>query len=102
MLSVQCLLLKSRNEPLGGAGTGFFGVVASQIIFESPFSIGDMVIAKRKSATKANAKINNMANETRNASTITGIPAPAKTSIVYTTFDYTQKILKMKVMILAW
>jgi hypothetical protein len=72
------LLLKSRNEPFGGGGKDRFGVVASQIIFDRLRSIGDMVIAKRNKATNASANMRSIPAETRIASRITGMTAPAK------------------------
>jgi hypothetical protein len=83
----QCFLLKSRNEPLGGAGKGLFGVVASQIILERVRSIGDKVIASRYMATNASANIKSIPAETRIASRITGITAPAKNVIVSDTLS---------------
>ena len=52
------------------------GVVASQIILDSPRSIGDMVIASRNKARNARANIKSIPAETRIASRMTGITAP--------------------------
>lgn len=72
----QCLLLKSLKDPLGGAGAGLFGIVASQIIFDRLRSIGDIVIASRNTARNPRAKIRSIPAETRIASKKTGITAP--------------------------
>jgi len=62
---------------LGALGAGLFGVVASQIILDRLRSIGDMVIANRKIARNATAKMISIPIETSIASRMTGIKAPA-------------------------
>lgn len=73
----QCLRLKSRNALLGGGGSGFLGAVASQIILDSPRSIGNMVSANRKKPRNAKANTKSIPRETSSASIMTGINAPA-------------------------
>jgi len=96
----QCLLLKSRKEPLGGVRAGFFDFVASQIIFDKPCSIGKIVIANRYMATNARANIKSIAAEMIIASRMTGITAPRKTVISSSHFEYTTMILKLKAIII--
>jgi len=92
----QCLLLKSRKEPLGGVGTRLLGVVASQIIFDKPRSIGAMVIANRYMIRNASANIMSIPAETRIASRMTGITAPLKTVISLCSFQVYTMIWKLK------
>ena len=66
---------------MGGAGSGLFGVVASQIILDNPRSIGDMAIANRYSARNAIANMNSIPAETRIASRMTDINAPIESVI---------------------
>lgn len=71
--SDQCFLLKSRKELLGGAGSGLFGFLLSQIMLDRLFSIGDMTSANRKIRKNAIENISNMPKDTTNASNITGM-----------------------------
>jgi hypothetical protein len=74
-MASQCFLLKSLNEPLGGAGSGLWGEALSQIIFERPFSIGDIMIASKKMKKNATENITNMPTEARIASNMIGMTA---------------------------
>lgn len=67
---------------MAGGGSRL-GVVASQIIFDRLRSMGDMVIASRKMARNATAKMRSIAADTRIASIIMGIRAPDKISNGY-------------------
>ena len=93
------MVLKSRNEPLEIAGARFLGAVASQIILESPRSIGNMVIASRNRAKNASANIRSIPSEMRIASRMTGITAPAKKCNIHLMSKYTSMIIKLKAMI---
>lgn len=78
--------LKSRKEPCGTV-PGLLGVVASQIILESPRSIGDNVIASRNRAKNASANMKSIPSDTRIASRMTGITTPGKTVMVSVTLS---------------
>jgi hypothetical protein len=77
------------------------GEVLSQIIFESPFSIGDMMMASKKIRKKATENIISIPPEARIASNMTGMTASCGFFDNIHWCKHTTMTLKMKALIMA-